>query len=63
MDPEIWVLADHHPVGAARGACHKWLVVVTSSPRKDNNHYLIKDYSPQKYYLPAWNWKEVVAAA
>jgi len=26
MDPEIWVFADHHPVGAARRPGHKWLV-------------------------------------
>ena len=63
QDPQIWVLADHHPVGAARQSDHNWLVVVTSSPRKENNHYLIKEYSPRKYYLPAWDWQEVVAAA
>jgi hypothetical protein len=63
MDPEIWVLADHHPVGAAGQVGHNWLVVVTSSPRKRNNHYLIKNFSPRQYYLPPWDWEEVVAAA
>jgi hypothetical protein len=63
-NPDIWVLADQKPVGAPRRAGgHNWLVVVTSSPRKDNYHYLDKEYSPRKYYLPAWEWDEVVAAA
>jgi hypothetical protein len=62
-DPEIWVLADEYPVGAAQESTHKWLVVVTSSPRKENHHYLIKEYSPRTYYLPAWDLEEIVAAA
>jgi len=62
-DPEIWFLADHHPVGAAVQASHNWLVVVTSSTRKRNNHYLIKNWSPRKYYLPVREWEEIVAAA
>jgi len=62
-NPEIWVLADQMPVGAARTADHSWLVVVSSSPRKENIHRLNKDYAPQTYYLPAWDWEEVVAAA
>jgi len=40
MDPEIWVLADHHPIGAAGRVGHNWLVVVTSLPRKRSNHDL-----------------------
>jgi hypothetical protein len=62
-NPEIWVLADRRPVGAARTADHCWLVVVSSSPRKENVHRLNKDYAPQKYYLPVWDWEEVLAAA
>jgi hypothetical protein len=63
-NPEIWVLADRKPVGIPREAPdHSWLVVVASSPREVNYHYLVKDYSPQKFYLPAWDWEEVVAAA
>jgi len=63
-NPDIWVLADHKPVGGPRLAGgRKWLVVVTSLPRKDNYHYLVKEYSPQKYYLPSWDWEEVVASA
>jgi len=61
---EIWVLADQKPYGAPQKAkYHKWLVVVTSSPRKDNYKQIVKDYSPQKFYLPTWDWDEVVAAA
>jgi hypothetical protein len=62
-NPDIWVLADQRPVGAARTGDHSWLVIVSSSPRKDNIHRLIKEFSAQKYYLPAWDWEEVVAAA
>jgi hypothetical protein len=63
-NPDIWVLADQKPVGAPRRAGdHNWLVVVTSSPREDNYHYVVKQYRPQKYYLPTWDWQEVVAAA
>jgi hypothetical protein len=63
-NPDIWVLADQKPVGAPRQAGdHNWLVVVTSSPREDNYHYVVKQYRPQKYYLPTWDWQEVVAAA
>jgi hypothetical protein len=63
-NPDIWVLADQKPEGVARLAgAHNWLVVVTPSPREDNYHYLVKQYSPEKFYLPAWEWEEVVAAA
>jgi hypothetical protein len=63
-DPEIWALADQKPVGPPRRAIgHSWLVVVTSSPREENYRHLDKEFSPEKYYLPAWDWEEVVAAA
>jgi hypothetical protein len=63
-DPDIWVLADQKPVGAPRHArIHRWLVVVTSSPRESNYHYVVKEYSPRTFYLPPWDWKEVAAAA
>jgi len=60
----IWVLADQRPIGAPENAeNHRWLVVVTSSPRKENYHYLVKEYMPRTFYLPTWDWHEVVAAA
>jgi hypothetical protein len=62
-DPEIWVLAEQKPVGVARMANHSWLVVVTSTPQKENNRRLIEDYSPKEYYLPALDWEEVLATA
>jgi hypothetical protein len=63
-NPDIWVLADQKPEGVPREAGeHNWLVVVTSSPQEDNYHYIVKQYSPKKFYLPAWEWEEVVAAA
>jgi hypothetical protein len=63
-NPAIWVLADQMPVGAPRRVNeHRWLVVVTSSPRESNNAQLLKHHSPQQYYLPTWDWKEIVAAA
>jgi len=63
-NPDIWVLADQKPVGAPRLAGGRnWLVVVTSSPRESNYHYLVKEYGPRTFYLPTWDWEEVVAAA
>ena len=63
-NPDIWVLADRKPLRQPRFAeDHNWLVVVTSSPREDNYYYICKEYSPVKYYLPVWDWEEVVAAA
>ena len=61
---EIWVLADQNPFGVPQKAkYHKWLVVVTSSPQKDNYKQIVRDYSPRKFYFPTWDWDEVVAAA
>jgi len=61
---DIWVLADQTPKGKPRQSEeHNWLVVVTSSPREANYKYIVKNYSPQKFYLPTWDWDEVVAAA
>jgi hypothetical protein len=63
-NPDIWVLGNQKPEGGPRLAvAHNWLVMVTSSPREDNYHYVVKQYSPKKFYLPAWEWEEVVAAA
>jgi hypothetical protein len=63
-DPEIWVLADQKPIGAPEKARrHNWLVVVTRSPRESNYHYLAKESMPKTFYLPPWDWEEVVAAA
>jgi len=61
---DIWVLADQTPKGKPRQSEeHNWLVVVTSSPREANYKYIVKNYSPQTFYLPTWDWDEVVAAA
>jgi hypothetical protein len=61
---DIWVLADQTPFclpGNVRE--HNWLVVVTSSPREANYKYILKEFSPKSYYLPTWDWDEIVAAA
>jgi hypothetical protein len=64
LNPEVWALADRKPVGPPRRAIgHRWLVVVTSSPREENNQDLVDEFSPQKYYFPAWDWEEVMAVA
>jgi len=64
MNPEIWVLADRKPIGQPEHAGeHCWLVVVTSSPRETNYGDLSKNFSTQIFYLPAWDWEEVMAAA
>jgi hypothetical protein len=61
---DIWVLADQTPFGNPRElAEHNWLVVVTSSPREANYKYIVRECSPERYYLPTWGWDEVVAAA
>jgi hypothetical protein len=61
---DIWVLADQTPFGKPRElAEHQWLVVVTSSPREANYKYIVRECSPEMYYLPTWDWDEVVAAA
>jgi len=60
----VWVLADQKPIGAQEMAKNqRWLVVVTSSPRPSNYKYIVKEYSPRMFYLPTWEWDEVVAAA
>jgi hypothetical protein len=60
---DIWVLADQTPFGKPRSLTeHNWLVVVTSSPRVANYKYIVKECSPERYYLPTWDWDEVVAA-
>jgi hypothetical protein len=64
INPDIWVLAAQMPVGAPRRVReHRWLVVVTSEPREADFKDLVKDHSPQQYYLPTWDWGEIMAAA
>jgi len=62
-NPEIWVLADQTPDGESQSPGeHHWLVVVTS-PQGKNYRDLIKRFSPQICYVPAWDWEEVMAVA
>jgi hypothetical protein len=64
MDPEIWALADQKPVGPPRRVInHNWLVVMTSAPLEENYRRLVKEFSPETFYLPAWDWEEILAAA
>jgi len=59
-NPDIWVLADQKLVGAPRQpGAHRWQVVVTSSPREEKYHYLVKESSPKKFYHPTWDWGEL----
>ena len=61
---DICVSADETPFGLPRVvSVHNWLVVVTSSPREANYKHLVKQYPPEKYYLPTWDRHEIVAAA
>jgi hypothetical protein len=59
---EIWVLDDQKAVGLARYFRYQqWLVIVTSSPNKENFKYLKKDYCRREFFLPVWTWQEIVA--
>ena len=61
---DIWVLADRTPFGKPREfGEHKWLVVLTTTPREADYKKIVRKCSPRKFYLPTWDWGEVVATA
>jgi hypothetical protein len=60
----VWALADQQ----ARGLLHdfqaqEWLTIVTSSPRDENYKQVRKASAALVYYMPVWNWPEIVAAS
>ena len=63
-DTAIWALTDQRPRGLASVfEYHRWLVVVTSSPRLENYKRIKKNHASPVYYMPEWTWEEVVAAS
>jgi hypothetical protein len=63
-DSAIWALTDQTPRGVASNFDHhNWLVVTTSSPRRENYHHMKKHYSMPLYYMPVWTWEEIAAAS
>ena len=63
-DAAIWALTDQKPRGLASVfEAHKWLVVVTSSPRLENYKRIKKNYASPVYYMPEWTWEEVAAVS
>ena len=63
-DSTIWALTDQKPRGIASSFdCHNWLVVVTSSPRRENYKKIEKHYAAPLYYMPEWTWEEIAAAS
>ena len=63
-DTAIWALVDQTPRGlAASFDRHNWLVVITSSPRRENYKRVEKHYAAPVYYMPEWTWEEIAAAS
>ena len=64
QDSAIWALTDQKPRGlASRFDYHNWLVVVTSSPRRENYKRVKKYCAAPLYYMPEWTWEEIAAAS
>ena len=63
-DTAIWALTDQKPRGLASVfEAHKWLVVVTSSPRLENHKRIKKNHASPVYYMPEWTWEEIAATS
>ena len=63
-DSTIWALTDQKPRGIASSFDrHDWLVVVTSSPRREHYKKIKKHYAAPLYYMPEWTWEEIAAAS
>ena len=63
-DSAIWALTDQKPRGITSSfGCHNWLLVVTSSPRRENYKRVKKYCAAPLYYMPEWTWEEIAAAS
>jgi hypothetical protein len=63
-DTSIVALADQSPQGLLRRFReHEWLVIVTSSPRKENYYFMQKLLGTNTWYFGPWEWSELVATA
>lgn len=60
---DIWALVDEKAHGVLANSRHAWHLVVSSSPSKDNLKSLRMQQQTPQYYLPTWDWKNLVAAA
>jgi hypothetical protein len=63
-DVEVWALADQKVRGAlATLSEQQWLTIVTSSPNEGNYKQLQEASADLVWYMPTWNWSEIVAAS